>query len=106
MKQSLAAGLVLALLALGVSAAPPQDQPYKISVTTEVVLVNVVVRDKDGKPVTGLKRDDFVVTEDNKPQTIASFDFENIDSAALPAQVGPAQTVLDVRRPGVQKAPL
>src|SRR5438132_12758421 len=105
MKQSLSLVLIFVLLApLGAapqqSAPQNQEQPYKISVTTEVVLVNVVVRDKDGKPVTGLKRDDFIVLEDNKPQTIASFDFENIESAAAtPAAIGgPNQpTVLDVR---------
>ncbi len=86
-------------------SSAPEDQ-YRIKVTTEVVLVNVVVRDKDGKPISGLKRDDFVVLEDNKPQNVVSFDFENIDAAAavpptLPS--GPGQAVLDVRQPSVQK---
>ena len=36
---------------------------------TELVLVNVVVRDKNGAVVRGLTRDDFTVAEDDKPQT-------------------------------------
>src|SRR5438105_5881638 len=48
---------------------------------TELVLVNVVVRDKNGNVVRGLTRDDFAVTEDEKPQIITSFDFEELDKA-------------------------
>jgi len=34
---------------------------------TELVLVNVVVRDKAGAVVRGLKQTDFVVLEDGRP---------------------------------------
>jgi len=51
----------------------------------DLVVVNVVVRDKDGKLVRGLKREDFVVTEDGKPQSISSFDFEEIENTSLPS---------------------
>jgi VWFA-related protein len=47
-----------------------------------LVLVNVTVRDKDGNAVKDLKREDFTVLEDNKPQQIASFDLENTDAVA------------------------
>jgi VWFA-related protein len=67
---------------------------------TELVLVNVVVRDKSGEVVRGLTRDDFTVVEDGKAQTISSFDFEDLASApaetaepAAPKQA-PSQTVL------------
>src|SRR5262249_7824111 len=52
---------------------------------TELVLVNVVVRDKAGNVVRDLTRDDFVVAEDDKPQQITSFDFEELDKADAPA---------------------
>jgi VWFA-related protein len=48
---------------------------------TELVLVNVVVRDKSGAVVRGLRQDDFSITEDDKPQAITSFDFEELDKA-------------------------
>ena len=48
---------------------------------TELVTVNVVVRDRSGAVVRGLTQGDFAITEDDKPQTIASFDFEELDRA-------------------------
>ena len=46
----------------------------------ELVLVNVTVRDRNGNPVRDLKREDFTVLEDNKPQQVISFDLENTDA--------------------------
>jgi VWFA-related protein len=51
----------------------------------ELVLVNVVVRDRDGNVVRNLKRDDFTIVEDNRPQTIATFDVEDLPTAAAAA---------------------
>ncbi len=51
---------------------------------TTLVRVDVIVRDRNGNIVHGLTADDFVVTEDGKPQRIASFDFEQISAAVLP----------------------
>ena len=42
--------------------------------TTEAVPVPVVVTDAGSKPVTGLKREDFAIYADGKPQTIANFE--------------------------------
>ncbi len=49
---------------------------------TELVLVNVTVRDKNGNPVRDLKPEDFTVLEDSKPQQVVSFDIENTDAVA------------------------
>jgi len=57
----------------------PQQPQYRVHVTSELVLVNVVVRDKKGNLVRDLKKDDFTLLEDGKRQTISSFDFENVD---------------------------
>src|SRR5262249_4103412 len=51
---------------------------------TELVTVNVVVRDRTGAVVRGLGLNDFVVTEDGKPQSITSFDFEELDREDAP----------------------
>jgi hypothetical protein len=48
---------------------------------TELVLVNVVVRDRNGAIVRGLRQEDFALSEDDKAQTITSFDFEEPDRA-------------------------
>lgn len=44
-----------------------------IRVSTHLVLVDVVVTDKQGKPVSGLNREDFVLQEKGKAQKIAFF---------------------------------
>ncbi len=61
-----------------VSQQTPTDYTFRSS--TELVLVNVSVRDKNGNPVRDLKREDFTVLEDNKPQKVVSFDLENTDA--------------------------
>ena len=61
-----------------VSQQTPTD--YTFHTTTELVLVNVTVRDRNGNPVRDLKREDFTVLEDNKPQQVISFDLENTDA--------------------------
>src|SRR3981189_1567851 len=57
----------------------PQQPQYRVRVTSELVLVNVVVRDKKGGLVTDLKKEDFTLLEDGKRQAISTFDFENVD---------------------------
>src|SRR6266404_1522271 len=62
---------------------PQAQQPqYRVHVTSELVLVNVVVRDKKGNLVRDLKKDDFTLLEDGKRQNISTFDFENVDELA------------------------
>jgi VWFA-related protein len=63
------------------SDAPSQSKPpaSSIRVTSELVLANVVVRDKKGNLVRDLKKDDFTLLEDGKKQEISTFDFENVD---------------------------
>lgn len=67
-------------------AAPKDDQPQQpasaIRVTSELVLANVVVRDKSGKLIRGLKKEDFTLYEDGKKQDISTFDFESVDELA------------------------
>jgi len=53
---------------------------YVVHVQSDLVLVNVTVRDKSGKFVQGLKPKDFTILEDNKPQKVISFDVENVDA--------------------------
>ena len=51
-----------------------QGPTYTLSTTTRLVVLDVVVLDKKGKPVTGLDKSQFTVTEDGKEQRIRSFD--------------------------------
>jgi VWFA-related protein len=54
----------------------------RIEVTTELVLVNVVARDRKGNLVRDLKKEDFTLFEDGKKQAISTFDFEKVDELA------------------------
>jgi VWFA-related protein len=65
-------------------AKPPGPQP-PIRVSTELVLVNVVARDKKGNLVRDLKKEDFTLYEDGRKQDISSFDFEDMDRAPMSA---------------------
>jgi VWFA-related protein len=58
---------------------------YTITVTPKLVVLDVVVTDKKGNPVTNLKKEDFEVQEDKKPQHIESF--EAPASHAMPPNV-------------------
>ncbi len=70
---------------LSARAQTPEQQgaaPYTLRVENDLVLTNVVVRDKKtGEPVRGLTKNDFSIAENGKPQNIVSFDFESIDAA-------------------------
>lgn len=67
----------LACLVLVSSGSSQQEPgvvpPPTIRVSTRMVLVDVVVTDKQGNPVPGLHADDFTVEENGKAQKIATF---------------------------------
>jgi VWFA-related protein len=76
----LAAALLLqSSLLMAQQTAKTVPSPGAIRVSTDLVLVNVVARDKKGNPVRDLKQEDFTVYEDGKKQSISSFDFEDVD---------------------------
>jgi VWFA-related protein len=62
--------------------APPPGSQARIEVATELVLVNLVARDKKGNFVRDLKKEDFTLFEDGKKQDISTLDFENVDEMA------------------------
>ena len=78
-KQTLAS-LMMMTLACAPIISQQQSGEYTFRAKTELVLVNVTVRDKSGNPVKDLKPEDFTVFEDNKSQHIVSFDLENTDA--------------------------
>ena len=65
---------------------PPESEApaTTLQVTARNVLLDVVVTDKQDKPVSGLRKEDFQVFEDGKPQTITFFE------PAFPAAAGAA----------------
>lgn len=78
------------VLAASLLDAQQQDQSqsneqstFVLKVNSDLVLTNVVVRDKKtGDIIQSLTAKDFTVLENNRPQQIVSFDFESVDQAA------------------------
>ena len=81
---SYAPAVVLGVLATLATRAEPQAPPTFPS-GVELVRIDVVVLDKEGKPVIGLTAADFEVTEAGKPHEIASFEPIVVRSPASPA---------------------
>jgi VWFA-related protein len=68
----------------GRAQQPDSSGTFTMKVQTDIVLTNVVVRDKKtGELVKNLKASDFTILENGRPQTIASFDYQNVDEAAV-----------------------
>jgi len=69
------AGLVVLSLSLQSqpSAQTPTKSPQAITANATAILVDVVVRDKNGRPVTDLTAQDFVIAEDGVVQRVDSF---------------------------------
>lgn len=100
-------GLLSPALPAQSAGQKPAEQPqrdFTFKVTSDLVLVNVVARDKKGALITDLKREDFTLLEDGKPQKISSFDIENTEMAAqpeiatAPAEGGPAQAAVEGKK--------
>ena len=103
-----AIAVLLTLVLLCTALPSQQESGYVLHVESDLVLVNVTVRDKSGNFVQGLKPENFTILEDNKPQKILSFDVENVDAAPpldvtqakpLPA-IAPTMVPSASRRPG------
>ena len=76
-------GLITLFLALP-SPVVPQATPDRVVIQTgtHIVLVNVVARDKHGKPIDDLSRDDFVLRDNGLEQKIALFAVEETSGTA------------------------
>ena len=98
MMRAMIATLMSGLLV--VSAQPPQTQEpaqtvspaapkgvVKFGATTQLVVVDVTVKDKSGNPIKGLKPADFNITEDGKKQDIKIFTFQELEETVNPEPV-------------------
>ncbi|HKG61611.1 MAG TPA: VWA domain-containing protein, partial [Pyrinomonadaceae bacterium] len=67
---------VLAFLLLLTSAATAQaqDQEDVVKTKSNLVSIDVIVKDKKGKYISDLKPEDFTITEDGLPQKLEFFD--------------------------------
>ncbi len=94
--------MCLSMATLAQQNAGSQDDSYTFRANSELVLVNVVVRDRSGNLVKGLRKEDFTLLEENKAQTISTFDFENVDQVAQTALTGGAAGSTNLLKKGTQ----
>lgn len=74
-------GIGIAVVAAALAAVPPaaaqtkQEELPKLveNIDVRVINIDVVVTDRRGNPVTGLKREDFEIFENNVPKPISNF---------------------------------
>src|SRR5262249_45515885 len=62
------------------SPKPGNSQPFKVSIATNLVIVPVIVTDKQGNHVSGLTVADFEVKEDGKGQELVRLDELSADN--------------------------
>ncbi len=82
MKKPIFSGSLLMAVVLAASVAHAQDEGMRLRVQVMLVEVNVAVTDSKGNYVRNLKPEDFIVTEDNIPERLATFE-EGSDSPRL-----------------------
>jgi len=68
------------------SIAFPQE-PVTFRATSNLVIVNVEVKDRAGKPVEGLKAEHFDLIENKQSQKISVFEHQRLESAAPPLSI-------------------
>jgi VWFA-related protein len=92
------AGLLAAGVFSGVPAAAGQGSgeqeiatqdvqaPFKVQVQRNMVLVRVIVRDSNGRPVARLRKEDFRLFDNGKPQEIDQFSVESSSRTSATAR--------------------
>jgi VWFA-related protein len=76
------------------AAAREQSPAFRAAVN--LVVIDAEVTDRNGRPIKGLRRDQFEVFEDGKPQAISTFDYEDIETLAGAGWAAQAAVVVPV----------
>ena len=109
-KQAMKVKLVFLTLILGLCARSgaqteiQSEESPNIHVLVNMVQLNVAVTDKKGNYITGLRPQDFEVTEDNIPQKLAVF-AEGHESIPVPTDPVQRASLTMVQPNSVQLAP-
>src|SRR3954454_9563379 len=81
------------------TAAPAPKGGAKFSTSTQLVVEDLILKDKSGNAILGLKPSDFIVLEDGKPQKIEFVEFQNLEEAPVPMP----ESTLEKRGPANEK---
>jgi VWFA-related protein len=91
--------------AVPVQTTQPQQQPnvptkrQVLRQTSDLVRVDVEVTDKSGKPVKGLRPDQFTISDNGKAQKISIFSYSDIESVETAPKTETQPTVVAVDSP-------
>jgi len=80
------------------AVVPAQETTPVFPREIEMVTVDVVVTDKEGRPVTGLSRDDFTILDEGERQEIVSFD---VITAGAPPEASVEEPAAEPPRPRI-----
>jgi VWFA-related protein len=98
-------GLTGGRLVPAAQSPPPATAPTTIKIEVKQVLVPVVVTDRRGHNIVGLKQHDFEVREDGDPQTLTSFGTATTAGETLPAVLDSPPASVPSPPPAVRPAP-
>src|SRR5208337_2271448 len=84
-------GILLAVWGAAAQQPPPDqtdevsthDTPATFRTKVNLVLVPVVIRDRQGRVIGDLRKEDFQLFDNGKPQTISSFSVETLASQTV-----------------------
>src|SRR4051794_14268782 len=96
-------GFALAVCAFGQEVAETitKEEPATFKARVNLVMVPVVVRDKQRHTIGTLKQEDFQLTDKGKPQVISRFSLEKPGSVAARSGKGAPKPV-DARDAGIE----
>src|SRR5579862_3860105 len=74
-----------------------KDSDTAIKVEVNLVLVPVVVKDPSGNAVPGLKKEDFQLLDNGKPQAVSTFSVETAESGSARTEAKPVENEAEKR---------
>ena len=92
-KYLLGCSLSVGLLLCTAAPTPAQDDQTRIRVNVNLVQLNVAVTDREGNYITGLRPEDFAISEDKIPEKIATFEAGNERPRTVDGNSGTPQTL-------------
>jgi VWFA-related protein len=85
---------LVVLIAMGQQQPPAANVPAagtpKFTINSNLVIVDVTVKDKSGKAMEGLTKNDFIVLEDGKPQRVDVFEQQKLTLEPEPPDPPPS----------------
>jgi VWFA-related protein len=85
------------------TTAPDSTKVATFQAKARVVIEDVVVTNNKGEPIPGLHKEDFEISEDSTPQTIATFE-EHTSATVTPFKLPPMPPHVYTNFPLIEKA--